>query len=108
MYYKNAEAGQAPEQVALEKLPAKTIVRMTDNVTPFQPDAEDGRPSQVMYRFDEVVFDLPADRSAETVETIAADFDAWWQFGSEDGEGSVTLEDRVAALEDMFLATMDM
>ena len=100
MIYRNAEAGQTPAQVALEKLPDRTIVRMTDNVTPFE--TEDG---QTMYRFDEVVFDLPEDRSGETVASITADFAAWWEFGSEDEE-PVTLESRIAALEDMFLATL--
>ena len=87
----------------MERLPDKTIVRMTDNVTSFEP--EDGQISQTMYRYDEVVFDLPEDRSGETVTSIAADFDAWWEYGSED-EDPVTLESRIAALEDMFLALM--
>lgn len=102
MIYRNAEAGQTPDRVVLEKLPNKTIVRMTDNVTPYE--TED---SQIMYRFDEVVFDLPDDRSGETVTSITAAFAAWWEFGSEDEE-PVTLESRVAALEDMFLATLGM
>lgn len=96
MIYKNAEAGQTPEKVRLEKLPDRTVVRLTDHVEPF--DAED----QTMYRYDEVVFDLPDDRSGETVVSITADFETWWEFGSADDE-PVTLETRIAALEDMFL-----
>lgn len=107
MIYRNAEAGQTPERVALERLPDKTIVRMTDNVTPFETETQDGQPSQTMYRFDEVVFDLPEDRSGETITSITADFDAWWEFGSADEE-PVTLETRIAALEDMFLSTLGM
>ena len=103
MIYRNAEAGQAPEQVTLERLPDKTVVRMTDNVTPFEP--EDDQISQTMYRYDEVVFELPEDRSGETAASIAADFEAWWEYGSED-EDPVTLESRIAALEDLFLALM--
>ena len=102
MIYRNAAAGQTPDRVVLEKLPNKTIVRMTDNVIPYE--TED---SQIMYRFDEVVFDLPEDRTGETVTSITAAFAAWWEFGSEDEE-PVTLESRVAALEDMFLATLGM
>ncbi len=102
MIYRNAEAGQTPDRVVLEKLPNNTIVRMTDNVTPYE--TED---NQIMYRFDEVVFDLPEDRESETVTSITAAFAAWWEFGSEDEE-PVTLESRVAALEDMFLATLGM
>lgn len=74
---------------------------------PFETEAEEGQASQTMYRFDEVVFDLPEDRAGETVVSITTDFAAWWAFGSEDEE-PVTLEDRVAALEDMFLATLEM
>lgn len=105
MIYRNAEAGQTPERVTLEKLPNKTIVRMTDNVTPFEPEAQEGQAVQIMYRYDEVVFDLPEDRSGETVISITEDFAAWWEFGSEDDD-PVTLESRIAALEDMFLALM--
>ena len=101
MIYRNVEAGQTPERVVLEKLPNKTIVRMTDNVSPFE-----GEDSQIMYRYDEVVFDLPKDRAGETVVSITEDFNAWWRFGCSDEE-PVTLEARVAALEDMFLATLD-
>lgn len=107
MIYRNAEAGQSPERVKLERLPDKTIVRMTDNVRPFEPEVEEGQISQTMYRFDEVVFNLPEDRTGETVVSITEDFAAWWAFGSEDEE-PVTLEARVAALEDMFLATLEM
>lgn len=94
-----------PERVALERLPDKTIVRMTENITPYETDPEEGRPGQVMYRYDEVVFDLPEDRSGENVTSITANFAAWWEFGAED-EDPVTLESRIAALEDMFLALM--
>lgn len=74
---------------------------------PFETPAEEGQASQTMYRFDEVVFDLPESRTGETVVSITEDFAAWWAFGSEDEE-PVTLEDRVAALEGMFLATLEM
>lgn len=105
MIYRNAEAGQTPERVTLEKLPEKTVVRMTDHVTPYEAESPDGQTSQTMYRFDEVVFDLPEDRAGETVVSITADFAAWWEYGSTD-EDPVTLETRIAALEDMFLALM--
>ena len=70
-----------------------------------EPEAPDSQISQTMYRYDEVVFELPEDRSGETVISITSDFAAWWEFGSEDDD-PVTLESRVAALEDMFLALM--
>ena len=105
MIYLNAEAGTAPTKVVLEDLPEKKIVRLADNVTTYQ--TEDEVP-QTVYRFDEVVFDLPEDRQRETEESIEANFAQWWEFGSADPEEAVTLEDRVAAIEDMFLATLEM
>ena len=105
MIYLNAEAGTAPAKVVLEDLPEKKIVRLADHVTTHQ--TEDEIP-QTVYRFDEVVFDLPEDRQRETEESIEANFAQWWEFGSADPEEAVTLEDRVAAIEDMFLATLEM
>lgn len=103
MIYLNAEAGSAPAKVVLEDLPEKKIVRLADNVTTHQ--TEDEIP-QTVYRFDEVVFDLPEDRQGETEESIEANFAQWWEFGSADPEEAITLEDRVAALEDMYLYGM--
>lgn len=79
---------------------------MTDNVTPFEPEPMDGQTTQTMYRYDEVVFELPEDRSSETVISITADFAAWWEYGSSEDGDQITLESRIAALEDMFLALM--
>ena len=103
MIYLNAEAGSAPAKVVLEDLPEKKIVRLSDNVTTHQ--TEDEIP-QTVYRFDEVVFDLPEDRQGETEESIEENFAQWWEFGSADPEEAITLEDRVAALEDMYLYGM--
>jgi len=105
MIYKNAEAGARPAKVVLESLPEKTLVRLTDNVTIFQTDDEI---PQEMFRFDEVVFDLPEDRADESAETIEENFSDWWAFGQADPEDeTVTLEDRIAALEEMYVLGME-
>lgn len=105
MIYKNAEAGEKPAKVVLENLPEKTIVRLTDNVTTFQTGEEI---PQEMFRFDEVVFDLPDDRADETAESIEANFSDWWEFGQADPEDeTVSLEDRIAALEEMYMLGME-
>lgn len=75
---------------------------MADNVTPFSPEDD----PQTFYRYDEVVFYLPEDRD-ETVESIEENFADWWVYGSTDVEGEVTLEDRISALEEMFLMGME-
>ena len=105
MIYKSAEAGQQPEKVTLEHLPERTIVRLTDNVTKFRTDEDQ---AQEMYRYDEVDFDLPDDCAEETEETIADNFAAWWEFGQEEqGDEEITLEDRIAALEEMYMMAME-
>lgn len=91
-------ASATPPRVCLEELPdGRRLVRLADNI---QVIGEDEGPV-IMY--DEAAFDLPADRREETVETITAGFDAWWAYGSTEQETPPTLEERVAALEDLLL-----
>lgn len=100
MLYENTQSSTQPSRVALERHPAgKTIVRMTDNVREVQ--TEDG----VVVTYDEVVFDLPEDRTGETVASITANFAAWWEYGTQPVV-EITLEQRVADLEDFILAMM--
>lgn len=72
-------------------------VRMAGNV---REENEDG---QVIYVYDEVVFDLEAGRT-ETAEDITEAFYAWWDFGSQPEEPLPTLEERVAAIEDYIIS----
>lgn len=106
MLYMNVEAGSRPARVTMETLPDRTIVRLADNVATFQTEGEDV--PQTMCRYDEVVFDLPEDRTGETVATIEANFSDWWAYGQADAESSaVTLEDRITALEEMYMLGME-
>lgn len=103
MLYLNAEAVQSPKKVTVEVLPeGKTLVRLTDNIK----KNKDPETEQTTYRYDEVVFYLPEDRE-ETEESITEDFDGWWLFGQTDEEEEVTLEDRIAALEEMYLLGLE-
>lgn len=105
MIYKNVEAREKPEKVSLESLPEKTVVRLRDNVTAF---ASDDDAKQEMQRYDEVVFDLPEDRKSETKESIEKNFADWWTYGQTDPTNDVvTLEDRVTALEEMYMSMME-
>ena len=63
MIYLNVDADQKPEKVMMENLPGGAMtVRMADNIKEYrQEDAKDRK----MYRFDEVVFELPAVRSRQ-------------------------------------------
>ena len=78
MYYKNADAEQKPDKVTVENLPGGMIVvRMADNIEEYvQEETEDRK----MYRFEEVVFTLPAD-GIVTKEQIEADFEKYWEYG---------------------------
>lgn len=82
-----------PSSVVIESpTGAPCSVRLADHVQ--EIITEDGK----TYEYDEVVFDLPDDRE-ETVESIQASFAAWWEFGQQEEE-EVTVESRLAALED--------
>lgn len=105
MIYKDVEAREKPPKVLIERLPEKTTVRLTDNVKTFM--SADDEP-QEMARYDEVVFDLPEDRKGETKATIEKSFADWWEYGQSDPvDDTVTIEDRVAALEEMYMSMME-
>ena len=69
MIYLNVDADQKPEKVMMENLPGGAMtVRMADNIKEYrQEDAKDRK----MYRFDEVVFELPADSTITTKQIEA-------------------------------------
>ena len=81
MIYLNVDADQKPEKVMMENLPGGAMtVRMADNIKEYrQEDAKDRK----MYRFDEVVFELPAD-STITTKQIEDDFEKYWEYGKTD------------------------
>lgn len=104
MIYKNATAASWPQRVVFEQLPERTIVRLADNVSTYKEDDS----QQELYRYDEVVFDLPDDRAEETKESIEASFADWWDYGQQEQEDeTVSLEERVAALEELYLLGME-
>ena len=84
MIYLNVDADQKPQNVSLEELPGgKKIVRMADNIEEyFQEETKDRK----MYRFDEVVFEIPAD-STITQEQIEEDFEKYWEYGKTNQAG---------------------
>ena len=105
MIYKDVEARKKPEKVLLEILPEKTVVRLRDNMTVFVSEDE---AKQEMQRYDEAVFDLPEDRKSETKESIEKNFADWWTYAATDPTNdTITLEDRVAALEEMYMSMME-
>ena len=105
MIYKNVEAREKPERVLLENLPGKTVVRLRDNVTTF---VSEGETNQEMQRYDEAAFDLPEDRKNETKESVEKNFADWWAYAAADPtDDTVTLEDRVTALEEMYMSMME-
>lgn len=94
------QATTEPPRVTMETLPdGRTSVRLRDNVVTLE--TEDG----TVYEYDEVVFDLPEDRT-ETVESIEQAFSGWWAFGQQADE-VITLEQRVSDLEEMILSMLE-
>lgn len=98
--FMRSQSSCTPARVVIENLPdGRNIVRLTDNVETIVN--EDG----TVYEYDEVVFELPEDRS-ETVSTIESEFSAWWEYGQQEQE-DITLEQRVSDLEEIVLALME-
>ena len=89
-----------PARVVIENLPeGRCVIRLTDHVT------ERTEEESTVYEYDEVVFDLPEDRS-ETVASINDAFAAWWEYGQQEQE-AITLEQRVSDLEELVLVLME-
>lgn len=81
MIYLNVDADRKPDRVTVEQLPGGIrTIRLADNVEEYrQEDAKDRK----MYRFDEVVFDLP-ENTQDTKEEIEENFAKWWEYGQKD------------------------
>ena len=79
-------------------------MRLADNVreeTRIEGTGEDAV-EQTMFVYDEVEFDLEPERE-ETAADIEADFEGWWEFGSQEEIAEPTLEERISAIEDYLL-----
>lgn len=100
----HVQANNQPERVQMEFAGGVTVVRLAGNIHTETEEYEDGT-AQDFYVYDEAVFNLPNDR-AETAESIAENFDAWWAYASQPDQPEMTLEERVAMLEDMVLELM--
>ena len=100
MLYLKTLSSSTPAKVVIEMLPDGTkTVRLADNIETVE--SEEGTAIQ----YDEVVFDLPEDRD-DSVESITANFEAWWDFGQQETE-EITLEQRVSDLEEALLALLE-
>ena len=84
MFYANADGENKPEKVTLEVLPGgKKIVRLADKVEEY---SQEDAPDRKMYRYEEVVFELPAD-STITAEQLESDFEKYWEYGKTEQAG---------------------
>lgn len=100
MLLRDTRSDALPLAVAIDTIEEKKRVRLTDNVRSEIENTDDGEVTTFV--FDEVVFDLPADRE-DTDEEIREDFDAWWAYGSQDEEEPLTLEERVEMIEEILM-----
>lgn len=96
MLLRDSRSDALPVNVTIDRRDDKVRVRLTDNVRSETVD------DQNVFVFDEVVFDMPADRT-DTDEEIHEDFAAWWAYGSQDEEAPLTLEERVEMIEEILM-----
>lgn len=96
MLLKDTESNVQPYAVQVEEHEGRKTVRLADNIR------QEQREDCSVYVYDEVVFELPADRT-DTDEEIREDFDAWWAYGSQDEEAPMTLEERVEMIEEILM-----
>lgn len=101
MLLENSRSDVLPENVTVDAIEGRRRVRLTDHVRS-ETVPEEGGESQIVYVFDEVVFELPMDRT-DTDEEIREDFAAWWAYGSQDEEEPLTLEERVEMIEEILM-----
>jgi len=100
MLYLKTLSSSTPAKVVIEMLPDGTkTVRLADNIETVESEEE------TAIQYDEVVFDLPEDRD-DSVESITANFEAWWDFGQQETE-EITLEQRVSDLEEALLSLLE-
>ena len=98
MLLKDTRSNAQPSAVLVDDWQDGTkSVRMAGNVR--EESGEEG----VVFVYDEVTFDLEAGRT-ETAADIAEDFEGWWEYGSQPEEPEMTLEERVAAIEDYIIS----
>ena len=98
MLIKDTKSNVQPSAVLLDKNADGTkTVRLAGNIVETQVDGE------TVYTYDEALFTLEEGR-AETAEDIEAEFEDWWDYGTQPEEPLPTLEERVAMLEDFIIS----
>ena len=78
----------------------RKVVRLADNIEKIVKEDEHGE--QTVYQYDEVLFELDADRT-ETEVDILENFADWWTYGSEPEEALPTIEERLSLVEDVLM-----
>lgn len=100
MLHTGVESAVRPEAVRMERIEnEKTVVRLTDHV------AEEDRDGQIIFVYDEVLFDLEPGR-AETEADILEEFEDWWTFGTQLEEPLPTIEERLELVEMLLMGGM--
>ena len=102
MLYTNTTADHAPAPVRIDRVDG-IHVRLAQNIQQIT-DEEGG----TLWQYDEVAFELPADRENETAETIAAAFADWWAYGAQPELPAPTMEERMTDVEEALLALLGM
>ena len=101
MYFTGTEGTVRPDSVSMCVWPdGRKCVRLSDNIQ--EIFREDDQGGQIIYVYDEVLFELDADRT-ETVQDIEENFEDWWIYGSEPEEAPPTVEERLDAIEELMM-----
>lgn len=101
MLLRNTESSVRPSSVLMDSREDGTkAVRMAGNIQ--EVEKED----QTVFVYDEVVFDLEAGRN-ETAADILEEFEAWWEYGSQDPEPLPSLEERVTLIEEILMGGLE-
>jgi len=97
-----------PQAVTLEVLPdGGARLLLHKDVKEVQNPAPDGSGTcAASYECTTAICKLDAERADETVESIAANFAEWWEYAAawNGDKSSPTVEERLAAVEDMLIA----
>lgn len=101
MLLRNTESNVRPSSVLMDNREDGTkAVRMAGNIQ--EVEKED----QTVFVYDEVVFDLEAGRN-ETAADIQEEFEAWWEYGSQDPEPLPSLEERITLIEEILMGGLE-
>jgi len=96
----------SPQAVTLETMPNGTkCLWLRKEITKKTSDAPDGETGGTTYDCTTAYCQLEADRTDVTADSVANEFDNWWEYAAAwtGAEQTPTLEERISAIETMLM-----